>query len=271
MINKTSAKVMTNAEYHQHPAISKSDLDLIQRSPAYYRYCKAHEKTQTPAMLLGSVVHKLILESADFDTEFVVAPSCDKRTKAGKEMWAEFEMKAQGLTVITQDMSEQAKVMADAVKQHPIAGKLLQNGQAEQSFFWDEQEISCKCRPDYLRHDGIVLDLKTTLNASPEFFTKHSYDFRYHVQAWWYLHGLQQNGIDAQDFVFIAVEKEPPYSVCVFAADDMMFQLGEQEARKNLAVYKDCTQSGIWYDYEKMPEIHNLSLPDWVVRRMSYE
>ncbi len=32
--------IMSNAEYHADPAISKSDLDLINRSPAYYKYVK---------------------------------------------------------------------------------------------------------------------------------------------------------------------------------------------------------------------------------------
>lgn len=127
-IKHSPAKIMINAEYHQHPAVSKSDLDLIQRSPAYYKYCKEHEKSQTPAMLLGSVVHKLVLEPEEFDAEFAVAPVCDKRTKAGKEMWAEFEAHAEGLTVMTKDLSEQAQAMANAVLSHEIARKLLQNG-----------------------------------------------------------------------------------------------------------------------------------------------
>ena len=145
----------------------------------------------------------------------------------------------------------------------------MQNGKAEQSFFWTDSEtgVECKCRPDFLRSDGLVIDVKTTADASVEAFVKSAYNYRYYVQAWWYLHGLRQCGIDAKDFIFIAVEKEPPYAVCVYAADDLMLQLGERESMKNLKTYAECLKSDIWYGYEKEPQIHSLSLPDWVIKR----
>lgn len=260
---------MTNAEYHAAPAVSKSDLDLINRSPAYYRYVKENPREQTVAMLLGSVFHKLVLEPESFAAEYAVCPAVDRRTKAGKEMHQAFaDSLHDGIEVITDDVYKTAQAMAESVKKHTIAAKLLQGGQAETSYFWEENDIKCKCRPDYLRNDvKCVIDLKTTQNASPESFKKSAYDYRYHVQAAWYLRGLKACGIDVENFVFIAVEKEAPYTVCVYAADDLMFQLGEQEAMENLKTYAECRNTDIWYGYEKEPEIHSLSLPDWVIRK----
>lgn len=260
---------MTNAEYHAHPAVSKSDLDLINRSPLHYYNVKQNPKEQTEAMLFGSVVHKLVLEPEMFAAEYITAPQCDRRTKEGKALWQEFADSVKNETVITEELFSEAKAIAEAVKNNLIADKLLKGGKAEQSFFWTDKDTGCecKCRPDYLRADGIVIDLKTTENASPSKFTKSAFDYRYHVQAWWYMHGLQQCGIDAQDFIFIAVERKSPYAVCVYAADDLMLQLGECEAVENLRTYAECEKTGIWYGYEKEPEIHSLSLPDWVIRQ----
>lgn len=260
---------MTNAEYHATPAISKSDLDLINRTPAHYRYVKENPKEQTSAMLLGSVFHKLVLEPDSFYAEYALCPAVDRRTKAGKGTYQAFvDSLHDGIEVITDDIYKTAQAMAEAVKKHPIAVKLLQGGQAESSYFWQENDIKCKCRPDYLRTDiKCVIDLKTTQNASPDIFIKSAYDYRYHVQAAWYLRGLKTCGIDVENFIFIAVEKEAPYTVCVYTADDLMLQLGEQEAMENLRVYAECEKSGIWYGYEKEPEIHSLSLPDWIVRK----
>lgn len=268
MENENSV-TMTNAEYHAAPAISKSDLDLINRSPAYYRYVKENPREQTTAMLLGSVFHKLVLESEDFASEYAVCPAVDRRTKAGKEMYQAFaDSLHDGIEVITDDIYKTAQAMAESVKKHTIAAKLLQGGQAETSYFWEENDIKCKCRPDYLRTDiKCVIDLKTTQNASPDGFIKSAYDYRYHVQAAWYLRGLKAYGIDVENFVFIAVEKEAPYTVCVYAADDLMFQLGEQEAMENLKTYAECRNTDMWYGYEKEPEIHSLSLPNWVIRK----
>ena len=258
---------MTNTEYHAHKAVSKSDLDLIHRSPLHYRSAKEMPREQTETLLLGSVVHKLVLEPKDFDNEYAVAPTCDRRTKEGKAVWNNFTAAAKDKTVVSDVIYQKAKNIADSVINHPVAKKLLVNGTAEQSFFWTEDGVECKCRPDYLRNDGIIIDLKTTQDASPESFTKSAYNYRYHVQSWWYMHGLQENGISANNFIFIAVEKEAPYAVCVYAADNLMLELGEKEARADLEVYRNCLMSDVWYGYEKNPQIHSLSLPDWVARK----
>lgn len=260
---------MTNAEYHSHPAVSKSDLDLISRSPLHFKTAKETPKAQTESMLLGSLVHKLVLEPDDFDNEYIVAPVCDRRTKQGKEIWNDFMESSAGMSVITEGLKSKAESIADAVLKDTAAACILRNGQAEQSFFWtdDETGVECKCRPDYLKSNGIVADLKTTSDASPESFVKTAYDYRYYVQAWWYLHGLHQCGIKADDFIFIAVEKEPPYAVCIYAADELMLELGERTAKENLKVYAECLKSGQWYGYSSGPDIRSLSLPDWVIRK----
>lgn len=146
-----------------------SDLDLINRSPAYYRYVKENPKEQTLAMLLGSVFHKLVLEPETFTAEYAVCPAVDRRTKAGKEAYQAFVNSLNDdVEVITDDAYKTAQSMAAAVKSHPIANKLLQGGQAESAWFWEENGVKCKCRPDYLRADiKCVIDLKTTQNASP--------------------------------------------------------------------------------------------------------
>lgn len=261
---------MTNAEYHASGAVSKSILDMVHKSPAYYRYRMDNQREQTDSMLLGSVVHKLVLEPYDFAAEFAVCPECDRRTKEGKEAYKSFlDAVGEGVTAVPAATYQTAKAMAEAVKAHPIAAKLLSSGKPEESFFWEQDNIKCSCRPDWLRDDGIVVDLKTTKNASPDAFQKDAYNFRYYVQAWWYLHGLKQCGINAENFIFIAVENVAPYTVCVYAADDLYYKLGEIEATEDFQTYKECMESGIWYGYEKQPEIHSLSLPDYIARRIT--
>jgi exodeoxyribonuclease VIII len=260
---------MTNAEYHASGAVSKSVLDMIHKSPAYYQYCRENPRQQTDSMLLGSVVHKLVLETETFASEFVIEPYCDKRTKAGKELYKQFlDSLGDGMTAVPPDVYDTAKAMAEAVKAHPVAAKLLTDGKPEESYFWEQDGIKCSCRPDWLRSDGIVVDLKTTKDASPDGFQKSAYNFRYYVQAWWYIHGLKLLGIDATEFIFIAVESAAPYTVCVYAADDLYYKLGEIEAAEDFQTYKECMKSGNWYGYEKEPEIHSLSVPEWVARRI---
>lgn len=262
---------MTNAEYHASGAVSKSVLDMIHKSPAYYKWCMENPREQTDSMLLGSVVHKLVLEPQDFGSEYAVIPECDRRTKDGKAVYKAFcDALQDGVTAVPGDVYRQAQAMADAVKAHPVAAKLLTDGKAEESYFWEQDGIKCSCRPDWLRNDGIVVDLKTTKDASPEGFQKSAYNFRYYVQAWWYINGLRKCGIDATEFVFIAVESTAPYTVAVYSADSMFYRLGEIEATQDFEKYKECLDSGVWYGYEKEPGIHPLSIPDWLVRKLGW-
>ena len=81
---------MTEQEYRQHPAVSRSELWNIHESPQKFNYYKEHPQEPTPALLFGQVFHKLALEPESFDQEFVVAPEVNRRTNAGKAAWAEF-------------------------------------------------------------------------------------------------------------------------------------------------------------------------------------
>ena len=266
--NVMNPVIMSNSDYHAEPAISKSDLDLIAQSPLHYATAKAVPREQTPAMLLGSVTHKLVLEPEEFGDEYAVAPVVNKRTKLGKEAWAQFCAEACGKAVIDAELYSTAKVIADNVRRHPVASKLLQGGQAELSYFWERDGIRCKCRPDYLRTDiKTAVDFKTTQCSAPDKFTKSAYDYRYHVQAAWYLDGLRACGVDVEHFIFIAVETKEPYTVMCYAADDLMIQLGRMTASADFETYKNAVVTENWHGYEEIPEIHSLSLPDWVARK----
>lgn len=260
---------MTNAEYHATSAVSKSDLDLIAKSPAHYIEAKNAPKEQSASMLLGSVAHKLVLELDKFEEEFAIAPNVDRRTKAGREQWAEFAKNiTDKITVIDNSVFEQAMEIAKAVGCHPIASKLFSGGQAETSHFWSDNGTECKCRPDYLRTDiKTVIDFKTAQDASPDEFTKAAYKYRYHVQAAWYLDGLNKCGIGVENFIFVVCETKPPYNVMCYVADEYMLKLGRAEAEKNLETYKKCAETGTWYGYEEKPKINDLSLPEWVMKK----
>ena len=142
---------MTEIEYRSHPAISRSELWRIHNSPEKFKYFKEHPEEPTPALLFGQVFHKMALEPDTFDLEFVVMPDVDRRTKEGKQLWAEFQEQAEGKTVIPAEMHEQAKAMCESLAAVPFAQKLL-NGRREAPFFWVDESTGeeCKCRTDCL-------------------------------------------------------------------------------------------------------------------------
>ena len=256
---------MPNADYHAHPAISKSGLDRINQSPAHYRAWLTELRKETPALALGSAAHSYILERDSFEERYAVAPSIDRRTKNGKEVWAKFEAQANGKTMIKQDDLYQIERMAASVWAHESARELLSEGRAEVSVFANLWGVDTKCRPDWLREDGLVMDLKTTDDASAAAFPSSVAKWRYHVQAALYQDILATVGIKVSAFVFCAVEKNPPHAVGVYLLDDDAIEAGREAYQRNLDTYKTCIETGSWPAYS--PAIETLTLPRWAFQQ----
>ncbi len=169
-------------------------------------------------------------------------------------------------TVLTQEQWDMLHGMRDAVMSHPAAGALLSKlpGQAELSVYWNDTETCalCRCRPDYWRQDDLLVDLKTTEDASPEGFSKSIANYRYDVQAAYYLDGVNQaTGRKPRQFVFIAVEKKPPYAVGVYTLDAETLMLGRAQYQADLRHYAECVANDNWPGYGD--KIQKISMPTW--------
>ena len=112
-------------DYLEWDAISKHDLDDMARSPAHFQAAQSKPQTVTPAMTFGTACHTMILEPQNAPEEIAIMPKCDRRTKAGKEMAAEFQASSEGMSVITQEEYDRILEMRMAVDRHPIGGPLV--------------------------------------------------------------------------------------------------------------------------------------------------
>ena len=61
---------MTEREYRQHPAISRSELWKMHESPEKFKWYKEHPIEPTPALLFGQLVHKMLLQPESFHTRY---------------------------------------------------------------------------------------------------------------------------------------------------------------------------------------------------------
>jgi exodeoxyribonuclease VIII len=264
MTTPTIRHDLTNAEYHASPAISKSGLDLIRKAPALYRWRQANPTEQTPAMRLGTLTHTVVLEPDRFEQDTIVRPEgIDRRTNAGKAAWAAFEFEAEGCEIISDEEWTKLAAIRDAVRSHPAAAKALAGSPViEQSIFWDADDIACRCRPDAVTERGVIVDLKTTRDASPDGFAKSVAQYRYHVQAAFYSDGYRAAfGEAPRGFVFIAVETEPPYLVAVYVASETMTSRGRIEYQADLDTFRECLATDTWQGYSSSPL--TLDLPKW--------
>lgn len=247
--------MLSNTEYHAHPAVSRSTLHKILSSTTLRRakWELENPKPETESMALGSLVHCMILEPSMVD--FMFELKLDGRTKEGKAQ--KENLKEIAKTLVSASDWADAKCMADAVMAHPIASKLFIDGVAEQAVFGDIDGLNCKCKPDYFKNNGILVDLKTTDDASPEAFVKSAIKYGYDMQAVMY---KELTGASA--FVFVCVEKTAPFDVAVYVLDDEFYLRGKKRMHDAISLYKDSEINNSWPGYEKTVQV--LTLPAWV-------
>lgn len=254
-------------DYHAMDGWSKSSLDKVHRSMAHY-FASKEKKESSAAMEFGSAFHCAVLTPNLYQAEYVVTPDFgDLRTKAGKEARANFELANIGKRSISWDDAAKIEAMQKAVFDHPVAGQLFEHGDAEHSFFWiDEQSgLRCKVRPDYVRRDHkLIIDLKTTENASYFDFQRSIVKYRYHTQGAFFCDGVSivENG-PYEQFLLVAVETSAPYNVAIYALDKDALNVGRTSYRMDLnKIYAYEKSEDKWAGYTV--QIQEMLLPAWV-------
>jgi hypothetical protein len=166
--------------------------------------------------------------------------------------------------------------MAEAIRQHPIAGPLFTpgTGVAEQSLFWTDPRtgVRCRCRPDWMPHRGdgrlVVVDYKTAKAVDEAALQRAVYERGYHAQAAHYLDGIKALGLHGdQDpaFVFVFQAKTAPYLVHLVELDFPALTLGAARNERALRTYAECERTGIWPGFNN--RITYLPLPPWAEKR----
>ena len=195
---------LSNTEYHAHPAIGASGLRLLNQAPAKYysAYLDPNRNPMepTPAMLRGTMIHTACLEPHLFDEQYVTVPDgIDKRTKDGKQLFADIE--ASGKTPIKSDDAALSSTLSDMFNFHPfIITKLNINATVhiEKSFITDINGVQVKIRPDIFIEpcktypNGLIIDLKTTADASTSGWSKSITNYEYYLQSALYSNVLSE-------------------------------------------------------------------------------
>lgn len=262
---------MTEQEYNKAPGIRRSLLWELRKSPAHLRWRMDNPPDATPALIFGQALHAAVLTPEDYGRQFAVMPNVDRRTKAGREAWDAAASEAQGRTQIAFYWAEQIAAMVQAVRGNPMAARLL-DGPHETSYFWTDPLTgeACKCRTDAETVVGdmhLIVDLKSCQDASTDAFMRDALNYGYDVQAAMYTDGYKAcTGNDAS-FVFIAVEKNPPYAVNILQADTLFMQHGQDRYRHLLGLYHECRRRSQWPGYTGFNgDIASLGLPAWLAK-----
>lgn len=265
-------EVISNAEYHSHPATSKSDLDLARKS-AQHLYDKLYgpPRESTPTFDFGTMFHAAVLPGESLEDIAIRTPDdYDGRTKAGKEL--NKRIREENKLILNAKDGMAIDQMLANVQKHPFASGLLNGnfaGKSEQSFFAVDPRtgLEVKARPDFIFDDlSVIIDIKTTMDASFKGFQKSYVNYRYYVQAAWYLWVVElATGKRPDAFCFVAVEKQRPYGVGVYVADADSIEIGMREAKEDLEKIATWKKQDSWPGYSDDAEL--MTLPSWMLAR----
>lgn len=247
---------MTAAEYFGLKAISASLLKQMSKSPAHAKAFEDGLFEGTAAQSAGTLKHLVTLEPQKVETQVAVF----KGRRAGKQ-WESFEAENASKLIVTETEMAEARGAAAAVRRHPLASKLLAQGEAEVSLLWEVAGLPAKSRIDFLAPNAIV-DLKFTKDSSISGYPREAHRYGLPLQAAFYTDAVRhkRSPVDLPFFV-IACEPGPVFAVTVFRVPLEVIELGRAQYLKALRQYEWCRESGEWPAYSEQEQI--LQLPEW--------
>lgn len=220
-------------------------------------------------------------------------------TNEGKQLYAELEAagfhplpesdvdwlvtevnRMHGKDVLSADDTDRVQRMASLARAMPISRVIFEqmadHVRIEQSMFTVDPAtgVKLKIRPDLMLEpceafpDGLIVDGKSTTDASPAGFGRSVWNLDYGYQAALYPRVYQAVYSTRRPpaFMWLAQEKDTPHAARYYGASD---QLQAHYARKIDAMLPSvarCWETGVWPGYPDSAEV--LGMPAWAERQM---
>lgn len=283
-------ETMENETYHAIKThISRSSIMDYDKSP--YTYWAKHlnpdrpKKDSTAAMQLGSAFHTMILEPDLFEHYYAVEPTIEPLPKVGllrdlgkeaytlqkqirekqaalnQEILGEFELTSVGKIILTAAEYENLCAMSAKIHKNEQAMQLVEGARIEHSFFWQDAHsgLLLKARPDIL-HENMIVDLKTTSDASPRAFQNEMVKYGYHVQFAMIRDAVEAiEGRRISNFINIVIETKYPYNMAIYVIDEFAVDEGQVKYKNICLDMKRSLEENTFNDYG----IQTIGLPKW--------
>ncbi len=270
---------ISNTDYHEGEGISSSQIKVLATKTPLHYYDKYVDETRERevrdiwgALAVGTLFHTLLLEpDKPIEEDILVVEEINRRSKVGKENFAAHveEASAGGRNIVTRAEYDNVVKMVATARKQPLFNRLFTGGRAETSCYWTDPDtgILCKCRPDYLHEDNIIVDLKSCIDASKDGAGKASFNFGYYISAAFYIDGVARaTGKPADTFIFAFMEKARPYATAPYVITEQDIALGRAMYKSALSTLAACTKSDRWPGYTS--EILELEIPEWARKQI---
>lgn len=249
--------------------LSSSEGKHYYLCPEHYYFEITREKDEdeesSKALSFGTAYHTLILQPEEFDKKieiFDLEERPDKShgiTAKENKSWKEMilsDAKSLGRKVIEKSVFDTIQAMAEKMERNNDIMAMLRNGKAEQSYYVEypliidgvEKKVKIRARPDYEQEDAIV-DLKTTLDASPNGFPRSIGNYNYDFSAVHYQEAIATEKGVVKPFFWVAQEKNAPYSVALYTPSSELIRKAREDWLKILTNHSICQEVGYYPSY----------------------
>lgn len=255
---------MSNADYHSRDEISSSFVKTTHKH-SIGRMLAPQPEEIPHAFIFGDAFHGA-MELGDIDWErFVVKPEGMKFTTREGKAWREENSHKH---ILTQREVDSIQGMVDSVYDNPFFKPYKESKKLKQrdewSYFADgdcqyTKGMRFRIRPDVLFERGsggveIIFDYKSCIEIA-KLTRWQFFDFGYDIQAVFYADVL---GVDPKKFVFLAVEKEQPWSSRAIRLTNDSIDSARLKLRAALE------RISLWQSDPNKREYKDITLPDLI-------
>ena len=230
----------------------------------YYRHCKDNPQPPTPAMILGTATHRMILEPERVGDMAIWGTLPEEKVRNGK-VWEAFKAANAAKLIVTVKESEAMIGMTVGARKHlPIRKYADAKGKTEVSMVWTDKASGRRFKA---RLDKIILathtipDLKTCRDCRSYQFGAQAYALGYHIKEAIYWTGYRALTGSEPRMKLMAIESKAPHESAVYRVTKDVILQGLEELDTLLKLLAECEETNTWPPAQE--DEADLVLPTW--------
>ena len=202
---------------------------------------------------IGTAAHAALLEGKDVCVP--IDEFKDWRKDAAKAL--RDSIRAEGKTPLLRRDYDTVQAMVGAatlaIANCPdLSGVTLADGKPEQTLIWQDNEVWCRSRIDWISNErDIIIDYKTTAaSASPASWGRTMAGMGGEIQPVFYSRGNAATGGPATaKFVFLVQETDPPHVCSFIGLSPEYMNFAGVKVDDAIRIWGNCLRSGKWPGY----------------------
>ena len=221
-----------------------------------------------------------IIEKISTERPNIVGFGLTKEYKAWKKQFYSENESKYIINKTGKESYETIEAMLDSCYRDSVIQSMIKGIEYQYSLGWIDEEtgLQLKTRPDICKlNKNVVVDVKTSLNGSPDSFGRDIGKYKLHIQAIMQIDGVLKTGLmpSVDAYFWLVVEKNPPYNATLYEFTEWQQEESMDEYRFLLKTVKEAKEKNLWTGYSGFADNKYGILPapikPWTFKNYSYD